>query len=393
MAIREYVGARYVPRFTGLYDATQIYDALDVADNGSGTSYIAKKTVPAGTALTDTEYWFVYGASSGAILDLQNRMGTAENDIITINGEITELQTKQITFIGDSYLADNITVLRSTLRKAFPCPISFSSRAAIGFVQQSGGETIIQLLDDVPETERNQTEVLITYAGINDVGNATYATLKQAVVDYITRARTLYPNARLMIFGPQATPTLNLASGYTDACEAIRDACRLNAVGYYNPSLWLINTSEVYADLYLADRVHPSAAGCEVIASHMVSAIYGSDNDSDMKLDITVSNAGDEVDYVLDGNILHFTFRSADSVALTQNQYYHLFSFDDKYSPFLSKNAIFPVGMIYNNRYVVDIAGYAYVNPDNHSVSIVPMKTLTGKFICSGFLIFDYNKA
>ena len=51
MAIRQYVGARYVPRFLGTYDPTQNYDALDVVDNGSGTSYIARKTVPAGTYL------------------------------------------------------------------------------------------------------------------------------------------------------------------------------------------------------------------------------------------------------------------------------------------------------------------------------------------------------
>ena len=74
MAIRQYIGARYIPRFLGDYDPTTIYEALDVVDNGMGTSYIARKTVPAGTPLTNTEYWFVYGASSGAILDLQTRM-------------------------------------------------------------------------------------------------------------------------------------------------------------------------------------------------------------------------------------------------------------------------------------------------------------------------------
>lgn len=76
---RQYIGARYVPRFTGEYDNTQVYEALDVVDNGAGTSYIAKIPVPAGTPLTDTEYWFVYGASSGAILDLQNRMSAVES--------------------------------------------------------------------------------------------------------------------------------------------------------------------------------------------------------------------------------------------------------------------------------------------------------------------------
>lgn len=74
MAIREYIGARYVPRFLGTYDATQVYEALDVVDNGLGTSYIAKVPTPAGTPLTNTTYWAIYGAISGAIINLQNQI-------------------------------------------------------------------------------------------------------------------------------------------------------------------------------------------------------------------------------------------------------------------------------------------------------------------------------
>ena len=101
MAIREYVGARYVPRFTGLYDATQVYDALDVVDNGAGTSYIAKKTVPAGTALTNTDYWFIYGATSGAILDLQDQINDIRATDLLL--ERRKLSEQSILMLGDSY--------------------------------------------------------------------------------------------------------------------------------------------------------------------------------------------------------------------------------------------------------------------------------------------------
>lgn len=109
MAVREYVGARYVPRFLGTYSATTIYDALDVVDDGMGTSYIAKKTVPAGTALTDTNYWFVYGASSGAIISLQNRVTNIENVSIPELDEKIEnkyyngLHGTDILFLADSF--------------------------------------------------------------------------------------------------------------------------------------------------------------------------------------------------------------------------------------------------------------------------------------------------
>lgn len=85
----KYVGARYMPKFDeNLWDITTSYEALTVVDNGAGTTYVSNKPVPAGIPLTNTEYWAVYGASSGAILDLQTRMGTAENDIDSIEDTI-----------------------------------------------------------------------------------------------------------------------------------------------------------------------------------------------------------------------------------------------------------------------------------------------------------------
>lgn len=94
MATMKYIGARYMPKFMGTYDPTTAYEALSVVDNGAGTTYVANKPVPAGTSLTDTNYWAVYGASSGAILDLQNRMSLAENDITNLDTDIDTLNTK-----------------------------------------------------------------------------------------------------------------------------------------------------------------------------------------------------------------------------------------------------------------------------------------------------------
>lgn len=73
--VHQYVGARYVPNFIDdPWNDTTRYDPLDVVDNGSGTSYIAKKPVPPGTPLSDRNYWFLYGSSNGAILNLQKQI-------------------------------------------------------------------------------------------------------------------------------------------------------------------------------------------------------------------------------------------------------------------------------------------------------------------------------
>ena len=83
MGVRQYIGARYVPKFMGTFDNTQQYEALCVVDNGLGTSYISTKTVPPGSSLTDTTYWALYGAASGAVLNLQNQIDAIHGIIAT----------------------------------------------------------------------------------------------------------------------------------------------------------------------------------------------------------------------------------------------------------------------------------------------------------------------
>ena len=106
MAIHTYIGARYVPKFIGTYDPTQSYEALDVVDNGSGTSYIAVKPTPAGTPLTDTTHWFLYGAASGAIINLQNQINQINSDIQDIVNRYDVLIPEDYGAEGDGITSD-----------------------------------------------------------------------------------------------------------------------------------------------------------------------------------------------------------------------------------------------------------------------------------------------
>ena len=98
--VREYIGARYVPKFMGTYDNTQEYEALCVVDNGSGTSYITKIPTPAGTPLTDSTYWAIYGIANGAIINLQNQ-------IDEINAEYDFIKPEDYGAVGDGVVDDS----------------------------------------------------------------------------------------------------------------------------------------------------------------------------------------------------------------------------------------------------------------------------------------------
>lgn len=118
--VRQYIGARYVPRFTGLYNAEISYEALDVADNGLGSSYIAKIPTPPNTPFSDTTHWALYGSSSGAVIELQEQInnmkdgsveGSLQNQIDNIESEIGATNTALFHFPALQYVASGADVL------------------------------------------------------------------------------------------------------------------------------------------------------------------------------------------------------------------------------------------------------------------------------------------
>ncbi len=75
-----YVGARYIPRIMGEYSNETAYEALDIVTSG-GVGYISRQPVPAGTAVTNKNYWAMWGSGNAAIDSLTQRVATNENDI------------------------------------------------------------------------------------------------------------------------------------------------------------------------------------------------------------------------------------------------------------------------------------------------------------------------
>lgn len=56
MAIKKYIGARYTPKFMGAWDKSSEYASLSVVYTNE-QSYVSRKTVPANTEITNTEFW------------------------------------------------------------------------------------------------------------------------------------------------------------------------------------------------------------------------------------------------------------------------------------------------------------------------------------------------
>jgi len=292
MATREYVGARYVPRFTGLYDATQIYDALDVVDNGSGTSYIAKKTVPAGTPLTNTAYWFVYGASSGAILSLQNRMDAVESNIAILDNN--KSRARKAIYLGNSYANGEGTEAGNglyTKTKGLFADSRLYFNGGVGFltyplhsitfttlltnaIADSGGLAHDEVTDIIILSAWGDTAALLDGSTVND--------FITAMSSFVSLARTNFPNLiqiRLALVETRCIHDVSTSAGTSHYPAPFRTnqilknsaaRCGIDYMGWIGWELFMTGAANVQSDGY-----HPSALGNIILSSYLREALVG----------------------------------------------------------------------------------------------------------------------
>lgn len=98
--MRQYIGARYVPRFSevnnGVWSNVYSYEPLTIVKNGNDY-YTSKQSVPVGVAITNTDYWIKTGDYNGAIASLQS-------DIDALEASFDAIPTnRKLIVMGDSF--------------------------------------------------------------------------------------------------------------------------------------------------------------------------------------------------------------------------------------------------------------------------------------------------
>ncbi len=306
--VREYVGARYVPKFMGTYDATQIYEALCVVDNGLGTSYISKIPTPAGTPLTDTDHWAVYGASSGAIINLQNQIDNIENieipGITTTIGALSDLNTSDKTSIVNAInsLISNILCAPNQAKNRRVIVVADSlgnyvgsdtvsnfmdiARDHVGIdnsdffqVHQSGqgiiNDEMLTLLQSIESTVTDHDTITDIYfcVGFNDMG-ATESDIYTGLSHIKTYVDSEYPNSNVHIVYVAWNPYINDSSGQYRRCYTrMLNGSIKYGFKFINNFIAGMHLSS----FYLSDGVHPSATGVDQLGNILAGCILNDD--------------------------------------------------------------------------------------------------------------------
>lgn len=283
--VHQYVGARYVPNFIDEpWNNTTRYEALDVVDNGSGTSYIAKKPVPQGTPLSDREYWFVYGSTSGAIINLQNQIDAIVANVDTLQDNVADINTKYSIhkyfwlIISDSYAItpsaeDNwctklVNKLGLSSEEYLIVP-----EDGMGFGNR-GFNAALYTASSLIDTDKPVR--IVCCGGFNDATfllTHTYSELATEIRTFISNANTLYNNPEIFIgFISYELNSImqsrNNENAFALALIAYRsaptyDAIYLNDVEYALRNYQLLDSS----------GFHPTTNGAIVIASAVFNSI------------------------------------------------------------------------------------------------------------------------
>ena len=98
-----YVGARYVPVLGGEWDNTLAYEPL-VMVQYLGDTYTSRKYVPAGTALTNTEYWVKTADFNQQLAATDDRLHDAEDLIQDLDREKLDTADLPDKFVIDSVI-------------------------------------------------------------------------------------------------------------------------------------------------------------------------------------------------------------------------------------------------------------------------------------------------
>lgn len=230
MAERQYIGARYVPKFfdnPNTSDAAWLtgvaYEALTIVTY-AGNSYTSKKPVPAGVGAPNLnpDYWVATGLFNEQVSQLQNDINSAnqriaENtsaisgintNISEMRDDITTLQdvgggTRKVVIIGDSYGMRNTPNYLSVLVSLMPNNYVGQALSGYGF---TNGD-FYTLFDSFIATlsgdwaADNVTDVIFA-GGWNDArelkaGRQTVTSLTSRIRTTTAHAREVCPHARI----------------------------------------------------------------------------------------------------------------------------------------------------------------------------------------------------
>ena len=295
MAVTQYIGARYVPKFytnslgTSDWTPNTQYEPLTIV-TWNGNSYTSKNPVPASIGSPDTapEYWASTGIYNQQVEEYRQDVieYKAETDaaIADVKESLFTFKNRRMLFVGDSYALGwtaSGTVSRFPDLVAASLGLSSSQYSlhaygGSGFINSSGGHTYIDILNESNMSDPDTVTDVIVVGGYNDISlQQSPGGIRAAISAFIARSKVLYPNAAVRIGFVGITP---LADRKYKASLTLKDY-QYGANQYVGAYMSGIENCLHNYKWFTADKIHPNDDGQHEIARAVVNVLMSGSAD------------------------------------------------------------------------------------------------------------------
>ena len=99
----EFVGGRIVPKHCGTWNKRSKYEMLSIVyQPETGDSYISRKSIPAGTALSSEEYWAICSEYSAQVRNLEQDV---DADVQQMHSDLTQIKADMSREFSETHTA------------------------------------------------------------------------------------------------------------------------------------------------------------------------------------------------------------------------------------------------------------------------------------------------
>ena len=297
MALRQYIGARYVTKIyensidpsSAEWEASVTYEPLTLVTY-QNSSYLSKKDVPGsvGNPAANPEYWVVTGAYNGQIATLQNQIDNINNVIIpAIQSELSavgDLSSRSFLFIMDSYAGHKTTDDKYVNEKFSELTGAYSE-----LEWQSGGGFVNGHFTNLINTYSGDASVfdsVVVIGGANDEPQSE-ADIVSAMTTFVTAVHTNFINVKnIYIFCPGLTFN-NIVNTKERVWRAYKKGALQNKCHYIENSQYILRSTY----LLESDYCHPNNRGADNLAAFAVEGIKNGSVEVHYRLEAVFTNA------------------------------------------------------------------------------------------------------
>ena len=290
MAVTQYIGARYVPKFYENSDGTEEwrsgveYEPLTIVTY-NGNSYTSKKPVPSniGNPSANPSYWAATGNYNQQVEEYRQQVEEYREEVEEVSEQLTGLNnidflSGHILFIGDSYITALETswadIMGQRLGKVKNTSYFVNARGGTGFNAFADGVNYTTLLNNAVVADVSKVSAVIVQGGTNDIYAANIAGIQDGITAFCNASKARFPRARIFIGMCDAWIDTAWSFSVRDTLyRNYQDGAALNGAYFLGATGTQLKLEK--ATLLQPDMKHPTAAGMAAIAKESICNMLG----------------------------------------------------------------------------------------------------------------------